>query len=69
VSLQTRQIMRAMPGTIPELAERTGYTRARVLEYIMAARSSGDRIEAVQRRGELTVFHGPSHFEIGKHLP
>lgn len=57
MSYQTQQLVAALPGTLPELAERTGYPIVRVLGFIIDARVEGIPLVATQQpRPELTVF-------------
>lgn len=58
MSVQSRNVLEAMPGTLPELSERTGYPLARVLGYIIEARGNGKPVRVVHNpvRGELAIF-------------
>ena len=44
MSAQTQKLIAAMPGTLPELIERTGYPIQHVLAFITKARVEGKRI-------------------------
>lgn len=44
MSIQTDKLIAAMPGNLPELAERTGYPIPHVLAFITKARIEGKRI-------------------------
>lgn len=56
MSVQTRAVMRAMPGTLLQLCRETGYPPARVLAYIFEARADGNNVVAFDNRPDPAVF-------------
>jgi hypothetical protein len=55
VSAEVDKVVRAMPGSLPELVEKTGYPTRAVLGIIVKARIAGHRITVKQVDG-VSVF-------------
>lgn len=56
MSYQSKQVVKALPGTLPELADRTGYSYAKLLLYIAEARALGTTIYAWHDPAQQTVY-------------
>ncbi len=56
MSYQSKQVVKALPGTLPELADRTGYSYAKLLLYIAEARALGTTIYAWHDPAQQTIY-------------
>lgn len=53
---QTRKLVKALPATLPQIIERTGYPLPQVLMLISVTRALGANIVARRGEGGVTEF-------------